>query len=71
LLVAERQSRFRVEHKIELGSLYHRQIGRPLTFENSGGVDTNLPIGIGNAHPIAAKAVSCSRYDVVNGLVPT
>jgi len=46
----------KVKHKIELGSLNHRQIGGSLAFQNSGGVDTSLTVRIGNARPIAHQA---------------
>ena len=43
----------KVDHELEFGRSYHRQIARLLPLENSSGVVTDMAIGIGNAGPVA------------------
>src|SRR5262245_20225386 len=56
---AARRARARgrqIDDEIELGRLYHRQIGGLLAFQDATGIDTNLAIGFGDAGPVAHQA---------------
>src|SRR5262245_39987052 len=53
---ADRAGGRQIDDEIELGRLYHRQIGRLLAFQDAAGIDTNLAIGFGDAGPVAHQA---------------
>ena len=50
---AERLGGLEVDHQLELGGLYNRQIGRLFAFQNASAVVSCLPIRIGDAGAIA------------------
>src|ERR1700745_4120449 len=52
----ERAGGRQIDDEIELGRLYHRQIGGLLAFQDASGIDTNLAIGFGDAGPVADQA---------------
>src|SRR5215467_548621 len=52
----ERMGGRQIDDEIELGRLYHRQVGGLLAFQDTTGIDTNLPIGFGDAGPVAHQA---------------
>jgi hypothetical protein len=48
-LEAERFGHFEVDYQLEFGRLLHGKVGGLGTFEDSTGVDADLPKGIANA----------------------
>src|ERR1700747_2418774 len=66
-LVGEREQRrrdveaeflggFQVDRNLEFGWLHDRQIGRPLTLEDSAGVNSDLPISVGKARSVTDQS---------------
>ena len=48
---AKRLSSCQIDDELELGRLYHRQVGWLGAFENAAGVDANLAKNIGRSVP--------------------
>jgi hypothetical protein len=54
---------FQVDRNLEFGWLHDRQIGRPLTLEDSAGVNSDLPTSVGKARSVTDQSLRPRRAD--------
>src|SRR5205823_5936775 len=58
---AERLRGPEIDRQVELGRPGDRQVSRPLALENPAGVDTNLPMRVDEARPVAHQSAGFDR----------
>jgi hypothetical protein len=58
----------KIDYKLEFRRLQNRQLGRLGPLENSGGVDTVVPVGVGDAYPIAEQSAGYGIFaELIDG----